>query len=375
MRRLAWLSWGLMISACVAPLPVLRPVTGDDVTVLVHGYRGGVLSTVDGGEVAWLTAGQALRAGERSLALPFEGQREAPRYGALVATGPLTKLTAIPLLVEEDAYLGFIDWAKDALPGLVLFAYDWRQDVRESGQALCRFIEGLGPGRRVRVVAHSMGGLVTLQCLRRGPELVRERVTHVVFAGTPFRGGAGIWDDLHLGTVSGANRRLMDAEALLTFPASWQLLAPRPGFFVDAQRAPVDVRAYEADTWVERGWGLFAAPEVRASPAYRAQLEARFEAHAALWASLADEPGPPPPYRVMTIVGTGRPVVTGWRVTAEGGFDFAAPVRGDGDGVVAVESVVAPRPLGGVVVRTTEEHSAMLRAPAVQAVLERFLRE
>ncbi len=75
--------------ACIAPQPVLLPPTGDDVTIFLHGYRGSFLAT-ESGELAYVTVGDGLSKGERSLAFPFEGQREFPKYGPVHVTGPLT---------------------------------------------------------------------------------------------------------------------------------------------------------------------------------------------------------------------------------------------------------------------------------------------
>ncbi|MDP1829696.1 MAG: alpha/beta hydrolase [Archangium sp.] len=343
---------------------------GEDVTVFIHGYKGGFLQT-ESGELAWISIGQAMSAGDRSLALPFAGQRDGARYGPLKPGGPMTRLTVIPFLFEEDPYFSWMNWAKDALPGFITFSYDWRLDLRESGASLCTFLEGLGPNRRIRLVAHSMGGLVTLQCLRRGPEAVRAAVKKVVFVATPFRGGPGQWDDLHLGSKTNANTKLLEAEALLTMPAAWQLLSPEADIFFDQRGARIDVPAYDASTWIEGHWGVFKEP---LDPAYRRQLEERFEAHRALWASLGDEQGDPPAWATMVVIGKGRPTVRAWTLKDDRTFDFTNPLRGDGDGAVLVERAHPPKPIKATIVETTAEHTAMLREPEVQAVIADFLR-
>ncbi len=368
-----WPFLPLLLCACIAPQPKLLVPTGEDVTVFVHGYKGGFLET-ESGELAWISIGQAMSAGDRSLALPFTGQREGARFGPLKPAGPMTRLTVIPLILDEDAYASWMSWARDALPGFIIFSYDWRLDIRESAAALCTFIEGLGPHRRVRVVAHSMGGLVTLQCLRRGPEAVRAAVKKVVFLGTPFKGGPGQWDDLHLGTKTSLNTRLLEADALLTMPAAWQLLSPEADIFFDAKGARVDLPAYDAATWIEGHWGVFKDPSLAADAAYRRQLEERFEAHRALWVSLSDESGPPPTWETMAVIGKGLPTVRGWTVGADGKFDFAHPLLGDGDGAVLAERARPPAPIKATIVETMGEHTAMLRQVEVQAVVSDFLR-
>jgi pimeloyl-ACP methyl ester carboxylesterase len=223
----------------------------------------------------------------------------------------------------------------------------------------------------VRIVAHSMGGLVTLQCLRHGPESVRAMVQKVVFVGTPFGGAPGQWDDLHLGTKNSKNSRLMNAEALLTFPASWQLLGREANFIFDDAGQPKAVPIFEAGTWVEHTWGLFSEP---LPPAYLAQLEARLQGNREFWAGMGDEDGPAPTWKTMVVTGRGRDTVRGWTMRADGSFDFAKPLWGDGDGAVLSTRTHPPKPISGTLVESTGEHSAMLREREVQAVIADFVR-
>ena len=180
-----WLLLLACLCGCIAPQPVLLPPTGDDVTIFVHGYRASFLATATG-ETAYVTPSQGLSLGDRSLAFPFEGQRDFPRYGPLTVTGPFTTLTAIPFFYVRDPYGSWMEWAKRELPGFVVFAYDWRQDIRASGQQLCERIEALGPTRRVRLVGHSMGGLVVpavAACRRHVAPAAQHRVVLVLAAG------------------------------------------------------------------------------------------------------------------------------------------------------------------------------------------------
>ncbi len=357
-------------TSCVAAQPVLAPVAGDDVTIFVHGYKGSFLKTA-GGSLAWLSASQALSPGEKSLALAFEGQREVPSYGPLMVAGPLTKFTVLPLLVEVKLYLPFMEFGRDHLPGFQVFAYDWRQDIRQSGTKLCERIESLGPKRRVRIVAHSMGGLVTLACLQHGSEAVRRTVTHVAFVGVPFQGAAASWDDLFLGNVNARNTALMPAQALLTFPSTWQLLPPDANFFVDEKRAPVEVAAFESERWLSSGWGVFSDASLRNDSAYRAQLVARLEAHRAFWSSVENQPVT---FKSMAVVGSGRATTAGYVARSDGSFDFSQAVTADGDGTVLVPSAKPPEAFGSFIVETKAEHAALLNDQAVQAAILEFVR-
>src|SRR4051812_45396775 len=99
-----------MFCGCTATQPAFAPATGDTVTVFVHGYKGSFLDTPEAPpRRGWLSIGELLTSGDGSLALPWEGQ-PAPTFPQLVASGPLTKFTAIPVLISRDIYLSWMEW-------------------------------------------------------------------------------------------------------------------------------------------------------------------------------------------------------------------------------------------------------------------------
>jgi pimeloyl-ACP methyl ester carboxylesterase len=366
-----WLLLLACLCGCIAPQPVLLPPTGDDVTIFVHGYRASFLATATG-ETAYVTPSQGLSLGDRSLAFPFEGQRDFPRYGPLTVTGPFTTLTAIPFFYVRDPYGSWMEWAKRELPGFVVFAYDWRQDIRASGQQLCERIEALGPARRVRLVGHSMGGLVVHACLRRGSEAVKKAVTRAAFVGTPFRGGPGQLHDLQFGTITGANERLLDIEALLTFPSAWQLLPPTTDYFFDDLGRPIEVPVLSAEAWVDRGWGVFGSEVVRNNPAYRGELERRLEDHRSFWREMGDVEGLPPSFKSLVVLGTGRLTLHSWKVKSDGSIAQKRFFEADGDGSILITGALPPKPMSYEVAAVKTEHSELLNDLAVREVLREF---
>ena len=354
----------LLLSSCTAAAPNFLPPTGETVTVFIHGYRGSFLVTDDAQRTrAYLSPGDVLSSGSANLALPYEGQVFKPTYPALVPDGPLTKLTLIPAIVSMDIYQSFMTFGRDELPGFIPFAYDWRQDVVASSKLFCDFLEKL-PAQNIQIIAHSMGGLVTWSCLTQN-EAVALRVKKVVFAGTPFKGGPGIFDDLFIGSSTGLNHALLSREALFTFSSSHQLLSARSDFFVDGSGAAVSLDAFSAHTWITRRWGVFAGETTQAD---RVQLQKVLDAHAALHARLAEPPRSTP--EVMAVIGNGRATVSGVRVTAQG-FDFEHPPSADGDGSVLLTS--APPPIPFTRFDTTAEHVALLNDRDVQRAIAAFL--
>lgn len=373
------------LSGCSVARVQLAPPTGDEVTILVPGYRGSFLFT-EGPEPerAWFSPTDVLTRGERSLALSFPGQRPAERFGPLVPEGPVTQLTLIPLLASIDVYHSAMEFGRERLPGFTAFGYDWRRDIRESAGALCSRIEQLvaeGGGRRkVNLVVHSMGGLVALHCLLHGsaepgtqPWAGAAHVQRVVFVGTPFRGAAGIFDDLLEGTATGRNRALLRPEALFTFASAFQLLPWNSDFFVDAAGTPGALDAYAPEQWWTRGWGVFAEAPLREDAAYREQLTRMLDARRALAEALAPREGlPPPPFQTLVVVGTGRSTTRGFRLK-DGGLDLEHEVTVDGDGSVPATSAVPALPLPFERVDSRAEHVALMSDDDVLEAISRFL--
>lgn len=375
----------MLLSACTAPRVVVPPPTGDEVTVFVHGYRGSFLVTDDAKrERAWVSVGDVLSRGERSLALPFPGQRASPNFGALVSDGPMTRFTVLPWVAQYDIYKRFLEFGRERLPGLVVFDYDWRQDNRESAKRLCALLDSLAAARggrvKVNVVAHSMGGLIALHCLRYGtgddtgePTWAGARhVKRVVFLGTPFRGAPGMFDDFTLGTPVGRNRALLSPEALFTFPSAFQLLPAESDFFVDASGQPAPFDAYAPQAWVDGGWGVFQDASLRATPAYRDWLGRMLEARAGLARALSGREGPPPPFRALAVVGVGQPLIQSFRVV-NGQPTFENPIIADGDGSVLTTRALPPSPMHVERLETKADHVAMVGDEAVREAVARFV--
>jgi hypothetical protein len=152
------------------------------------------------------------------------------------------------------------------------------------------------------------------------------------------------------------------------------LLPVRSDFFVDAEGRPVELEAFDAAVWLERGWGVFADPGLRENEAYRAQLVRMLEAHRALGEALAPVPGlPPPPFETLVVVGTGRPTVGGVRVV-EGKVDLAHPPLADGDGSVLSARAVPVLPIPYRRVDSAAEHVALMSDRDVLQAVERFLK-
>ncbi|ATB30500.1 lipase/acyltransferase domain-containing protein [Melittangium boletus] len=356
--------------------------SGNTATLLVPGYRGSFLVTEGPKpERAWITAGQALLRGHRSIALPFPGRRPEPTYGPLRPDGPMTRVGV--LFASVDAYGACMRFGAERFPELVPFGYDWRQDIRKSAGELRARIEQLvaegGGKREVNIVAHSMGGLVTLYCLLHGgeggaPWSGAKHVRRVAIVGTPFNGSAAAFDDLLLGTQTVRNRGLLTPEALFTFPAVFQLLPPRSDFLVDARGAPVKYDAFDPSVWREKGWGPFRDASLHEDESYRAQLGRMLQAHREIDEALRPRsPPPPPPFETLVVVGSGHPTPDLFQ-EKNGTLDVEHPVYGDGDGSVVTSRALPVLPMAYRRLDSKSEHVALMSDKKVLGAIERFFR-
>jgi pimeloyl-ACP methyl ester carboxylesterase len=100
------------------------------------------------------------------------------------------------------------------------FAYDWRRDNLESADALVRFLAEVSARHGslpVQVVAHSMGGTLTLAAMHRRPELV----ACALLAGVPTGPSVAFLEDLHVGAQAGLSHEVYAPALTFTYPSSY----------------------------------------------------------------------------------------------------------------------------------------------------------
>ena len=336
-RTLSIIAVAAVLAGCTGPdrYRNKRAPDAERITVLVPGFRGTFL--YDGDETAYLTLGQALTAGNRSLGSCENGP--AP----LTFGGPLTWYSVMGYRV--DVYRPVLDWGDATQPGFTAFGYDWREDLLVTAKKLCDFI---GP-RRANLIAHSMGGLIALLAEQQ----CGDHFDKVVFAAVPFGGAPGLLYDLFSGSKVRLNTALLNPPALWSFPSTWQMLPRHADFLVEQDGRPAVMELDSPLAW--QGWTLPCPGFLEARLADRARLPKEW---------------PVPRARVLTVIGKGSPTCSGVRVK-KGGLDFTRPIDGDGDGAVPLARAQPPFP--SPVVHTSFGHPAVLNDPAVLEAIGRFL--
>ena len=216
--------------------------------VFLHGITGADLGILSGGKLdnIWTNFARLIVGQISRLKLRPDAQGEAnPKY-EVVATRPNQRYYARAILALRA------NW--NAVP----FAYDWRRDIDAASDQLAAFIRAQFGDQPAHVVAHSMGGLVARNMIRRDPQLwdamldpARVAGGRLVMLGTPNYGSFAIvqamtGEDQMMALLEKCDlpHNLTELlEITNTFLGSYQLL-PAPSHLPAALKS-----LYQADTW------------------------------------------------------------------------------------------------------------------------------
>lgn len=216
--------------------------------VVLPGIMGSELMGSDG--LFWPNISRALRNPER-LAIGPDSDLEVG--------GIAKQVVVVPGIIKLEAYSQLVHYLEDGLGyksghDLLQFAYDWRQDNRESAQKLKNAIdrwreEVIGKNTKFVILCHSMGALVSryyLQCLGGAANVSKFVSMGGAHFGAPFM----IQTLLHGPDLLplGVGRKGLH-EALCTMPSGYQLVPPYPVAY-DRDGNVIDV--YEDDSWVKK---------------------------------------------------------------------------------------------------------------------------
>jgi len=292
----------------------------------------------------------------------------AQAQGTLHSGETLSRIRVVPLLVEEQVYGPWLKAAAKLGRPFYSFNYDWRREPMETLQQFEKFIEGViaqHPGQKVQVVAHSMGGLITLALLNQRTELFHS----AVFVGVPFSGGIGFLLDMHHGTSVGLNRRILSPQVLATFPSVYSLFPLTGEGLVDAEGAKISMDFFSVTDWKREQLGVFH-PDFGGGHGYEEFLRTALERVKRFRQMLAPQHKKYPPVWVVNsntrptldvLVKKGPKSVRGW--------DFETAKSEPGDGRICEKHSFPPQGIPYQVVHSSAEHSTLLNDPEI---IQRF---
>ena len=252
-----------------------------------------------------------------------------------------------PVGLSYDALMDFLGQTHEVIE----FSYDWRQPIEQEAQRLAAHVQAAlaardKSGQPVRIVAHSMGGLVArtmqLECPDIWAQMMSRPGARLLMLGTP---NAGSWAPMQV--LSGDDTF---GNALVAFGAPFQdhaarkLMAQFPGFIqlqqslVDdpraldrhetwAKLAADDLAQIEANSWWHDDtrqtnayrWGVPEQSVLDAAVALRRRLDAQ---HDTLWPELTNQ--------VVLVVGRAKFTPDGYEIGNDGLVYLNSPDAGDG---------------------------------------------
>jgi pimeloyl-ACP methyl ester carboxylesterase len=295
--------------------------------------------------------------------------------GELVPGKILSTIPILPYVFEVNVYGKWLDAAESFGRAFYPFSYDWRRDNNETVAIFERFLETVAQrhgASRVDVVAHSMGGLITLAVLNRRTDLVHR----VVFAGVPFPGGIGFLPDLHEGTATGFNDDIAGPDVLATFPSVYALFPRQSDAMVDASGRPLDVDFFSLDSWEQLGLGMFAPGKTPPTPADREFFSEALSRARAFRDRLIPRVFTYP--QALVVASRAHPTLAKairGGPKSVGGWDFESAPKEEGDERVAFKNAMPPPGVTYEVVETPAEHSELLNDGAVIERIRKFLDE
>jgi len=181
--------------------------------------------------------------------------------------GILNEMIVVPNLISFDQYNLLGNYLVEELGyergnNFIEFAYDWRQDVRQSARDLARFVDGWDVKAPITIIAHSLGTLVSRYYVEQLGG--KKKVSRLMLIGGPHQGvpkiAANLLTGVDLLPFGLMGKKL--TEIIETFPSCYQILPLYP-CAIDQNGQPINF--LEDDSWVKTAYRplLHAAREFR----------------------------------------------------------------------------------------------------------------
>jgi pimeloyl-ACP methyl ester carboxylesterase len=268
------------------------------------------------------------------------------QVGRLGLLGLQAGAPIIPLGVVLYSHLKLRLRLRAAGFAVTMHAYDWRLGIEESGASFAERLREWAP-RRLMIVAHSMGGLLSRAALALPGT---RHVERVVLLGTPNLGSfapvqalrgtyAVVRKIARLDRATSAQR--LTEEVFNSFPSLYQMI-------------PVSGRGGAVDLLDPRAWPD-SGPELRRDLLERAR---RFR-----------DSLPAPDGRFIAVAGVGQETVT---AASKGRDGFAYTVTRHGDGTVPAQSAALQ---GATTYFARAAHSELTRDAQVASAIVEILRK
>lgn len=167
--------------------------------------------------------------------------------------GILNEMVVVPNLISFDQYNLLGDYLVQELGyergnNFMEFAYDWRQDVRQSARDLATFIESWNVNAPITLIAHSLGTLVSRYYVEKLGG--KDKVGRLLLIGGPHQGvpkiAANLLTGVDLLPFGLMGKKL--TEIIESFPSCYQFL---PVYPCAVDQNGKQIHLFEDDGWVK----------------------------------------------------------------------------------------------------------------------------
>jgi len=341
--------------------------------VFIHGLYGSYLDNPNTGVRHWLTVKIALGLTKPPLGLPFEfDENGKQKTDDLKATGTMDFIHLLG--IKKSVYGKFMTGMADFNRPFSVFFYDWRRSLFESVDLFEKYLDELKNKHgqsKIQVVAHSMGGYITLVLLNRRPDLFHS----VIFAGTPFR-SIEYLEYLHLGSPIILNTKIKAPRVMASFGSIYSFFSLDGQGLFDEKHNPIQVDWFNVEDWKKNKFGVYnlePAPDAQFDK-FLATTLAKAKEFKSLVTARKDITYPPIACITCKIHPTKGDILRNGPY-AKHGYDFQS-VRVEGDGTVAYPYMIPPEGIPFKEYPTHFQHSDMLNDPAlVKDILSELLKQ
>jgi len=288
------------------------PVLGN--VVFLHGITGSDLEVIDAegdADKIWVHAGRLVLGRIKDLRLDPSGRNEADPKLKVRAAG-----------INRRYYAKAVLWLR-ARWNVEPFAYDWRRDLDDASDELAGMIRRRFAGQPVHLVAHSMGGLVARNFIRRHPRVWEEMEgTNLISGGRLVMLGTPNYGSFAIPPVLTGDDRMIDLLAKLDLRQSKnELLDITNSFLGSYMLLPSHSKLNGAlqSLYQHQTWG--STPNIS-----QAHLDRTFRFYTDLEATASTFD----PRRMAYVAGCRRATITGMSIVGPGEFEYRLSTEGDG---------------------------------------------
>ncbi|SGY12059.1 BQ5605_C011g06374 [Microbotryum silenes-dioicae] len=234
--------------------------------LVMGGYRGSTLRDAKTKTVLWVNPRIGMGFKKSNLFMGLGDEDELRSTATVVPGKMLMRMSFINLgkgLETKLKLLAATTRGTDLALRYHNHGYDWRRNLDLSSAELLTKLEHLkaesaargegvdGKGEGATIVAHSMGGLVTLHALAtaKDPTMIKQ----IIFAGTPFGGCANILGPLRQGDGILFNKEIGSPVTVFSMRSSFYLLPRNHLSFETPLGKLLPIDFFDAHSWAKYG--------------------------------------------------------------------------------------------------------------------------